>query len=249
MGNCKGNNREYNRIDSYRRVLQVLQENGIDISTQGKKANYFSVSQPLVSSWESGKKPLPLETLIKVAHDFGVSLDWLVFGASDKEAPTETKKEPAEPIQKKNGYNLMDVCRALVGLSEIDFIHMKIDEKGGGVNASCGYTMPSFTVHIAIDDVITTEYLHCYSIHRKPEKAFTDNGKYFKFCAKCLLADFLHHFRPIVNGEKLYKLELLENIRHITDLYTYNQIMQKLGNQISSISRTVSDFPPLTAEN
>ena len=54
--------------------------------TQSTLANYLHIKQNTYSQYESGKRQIPLELLIALAHYYGTSLDYIV-GLTDIKQP------------------------------------------------------------------------------------------------------------------------------------------------------------------
>ena len=54
--------------------------------TQEALANYLQIKQNTYSQYESGKRQIPLELLIALAHYYGTSLDYIV-GLTDIKQP------------------------------------------------------------------------------------------------------------------------------------------------------------------
>ena len=54
--------------------------------TQEALANYLHIKQNTYSQYESGKRQIPLELLIALAHYYGTSLDYIV-GLTDIKQP------------------------------------------------------------------------------------------------------------------------------------------------------------------
>ena len=54
--------------------------------TQETLANYLHIKQNTYSQYESGKRQIPLELLIALAHYYGTSLDYIV-GLTDIKKP------------------------------------------------------------------------------------------------------------------------------------------------------------------
>ena len=54
--------------------------------TQEALANYLHIKQNTYSQYESGKRQIPLELLIALAHYYGTSLDYIV-GLTDIQKP------------------------------------------------------------------------------------------------------------------------------------------------------------------
>ena len=68
--------------------LKILRE-GDDLS-QAKFAQEIGFSQSSIASWENGTREPGMNTLIKIAQYFNVSVDYLI------EAPTIAKQQPRE---------------------------------------------------------------------------------------------------------------------------------------------------------
>ena len=247
-GNIEGNNRVYNQTEMLARVKKVLQENGIDTSTQKSIGDYFGVVSSAISNWENNKKPIGLEKLIKVSSDFNVSLDWLVFGIEqNREEPAEIEKEPdpLETVQEKNktGYNILEICQAIVTLSNSSFAHITIDENNGFFDDMGNYTFPSFSLHVSIDNMNSIDYLHFRYVTLKTKNPFSEK-KFSVFWSKCMLTDFLHGLRPIARGNKLFKSELLEQIGDmrlggLRGGCTYNKIMLETEFYIEKATQAI----------
>jgi len=52
--------------------------------TQDELAKKYGVTQPVVSQWKVGIRPVPWEKLFDAADEFGVTLDWLLEGREPK---------------------------------------------------------------------------------------------------------------------------------------------------------------------
>jgi len=65
-------------------------------------AKKLGVSQPTVSSWESGRKSPPLEQLIAMSELYGVSIDYLL-GLTENTMKVSNKKIPSENYKIMHG--------------------------------------------------------------------------------------------------------------------------------------------------
>ena len=71
----------------FRTRLRELREQA-GYGSQQSFADAFGVAQSTVGGWEAGKREPNYSTTLKIAHFFGVSIDYLLGRADQKEGPT-----------------------------------------------------------------------------------------------------------------------------------------------------------------
>lgn len=55
-------------------------------------ANYLNVSFVTISNYETGRRDIPTETLIKLSKYYNVSIDYLLGNSNDRNKPSNIKK-------------------------------------------------------------------------------------------------------------------------------------------------------------
>lgn len=135
MGNFLGHKRETNPSKTYERIVSLLRENEFDASTQGSIGMALNVDQSTVSKWKNGKLP-GIEVLIKVANQFNVSLDWLVFGED-----YATQKESATPLEEGSTNSLKNIEKSS---SEVEGEIKKTDVAAASSDSGNGEPLPPY---------------------------------------------------------------------------------------------------------
>lgn len=74
------------------RVYNLISDNGINAKTLAERTG---VASSILSEWKKGVSKPTLESLIKIASYFNVSMDWMIFGKanSDVETLTSTQRQ------------------------------------------------------------------------------------------------------------------------------------------------------------
>lgn len=65
--------------------------------SQQELADQLHVSRQSISKWELGTATPDLDNLVRLSKLFGVSLDELVLGRTEK--PQEASQQPAQPVE------------------------------------------------------------------------------------------------------------------------------------------------------
>ena len=91
----------------YRRIRDLREDSDL---TQKSLADYLSCSQVCYSNYETGKRDVPSDVLIRLARFYHTSVDYLV-GLTEERAPYPKKKEYLGPCSRTGARGMQRLWR------------------------------------------------------------------------------------------------------------------------------------------